>query len=329
MDDTAMPAGSPHEPEAISAADRVIGESRARWALRLGGRLAGRLLGLLLLAAGLVKALDPATFAQEIAGYGIIANPIATALLAYAIVVVECGLGAALAVNLRPRIALALVALLLVVFLGAVGYAWSTGSTADCGCFGPWKRTPGQAFVEDIVLLAIVPWAWWGRRFTHAPVNTAKLVAVGIAVAAGIMVPAVAGMTVGEPGAKGVVGSEVFKTMEVKDLMVNLATGEHLVLLMSTKCSHCQEAVPEVNALLDDQRLPRLVAITAEDRVDRGLFREDYGARYPIGEISQPAAISLLKKAFPRLFLVRDGRIVQVWDSKIPTPDEILAVGQQ
>jgi len=200
-------------------------------------------------------------------------------------------------------------------------------SPDDCGCFGPWKRTPRQAFFEDVALLAVVPWAWWGRRFTHAPTNAAKLAFVGVAVTAGIMVPAVAGMTAAEPGAEGVVGSEVFKTMEVKDLPVNLATGEHLVLLMSTKCSHCQEAVPEVNALVDDQRLPRLVAITAEDRVDRGLFREDYGARYPIGEISQPAVMSLLKKAFPRLFLVRDGRIVAVWDSKIPTPDEILAAG--
>jgi uncharacterized membrane protein YphA (DoxX/SURF4 family) len=236
VDDTARPAGSAHEPDALAAAERVIGESRARWALRLAGRIAGRLLGVLLIAAGLVKALGPATFAQEIAGYGIVTNPIATALLAYAIVIVECGLGAALVANLRPRIALALVALLLVVFLAAVGYAWATGSTADCGCFGPWKRTPRQAFFEDVALLAVVPWAWWGRRFTHAPTNAAKLAFVGVAVAAGIMVPAVAGMTAAEPGAEGVVGSEVFKTMEVKDLPVNLATGEHLVLLIITKC---------------------------------------------------------------------------------------------
>jgi hypothetical protein len=329
VDDTAPASGSPNEPEALAAAHRVIGETRARWALRLAGRMAGRLLGALLLAAGLVKAVAPTTFAQEILGYGIVTQPYVAALLAYAIVIVECGLGAALVANLRPRIALALTALLLVVFLGAVGYAWYTGSTADCGCFGPWKRTPRQAFFEDVVLLAVIPWAWWGRGLTHAKTNAFKLGFVGVAVAAGIMVPAVAGMAAGEPGAAGAVGSEAFKTMEVRDLPVNLATGEHLVLLMSTQCSHCQEAVPEVNALVDDQRLPRLVAVAMETRAERGLFREDYGARYPIGEISESDVRSLMKKAFPRLFLVREGRIVEVWDEKIPPPDEILAAGQR
>jgi hypothetical protein len=302
----------------------VLGETRARWALRLAGRIAGRLLGLVLLGAGLVKAADPGTFAQEISDYGILTNPILVAMLAYTLVIVECGLGAALLVNLRPRIALALTTLLLVVFLSAIGWAWATGATDTCGCFGPWKRTPRQAFVEDVVFLAIVPWAWWGRRFTHAPTNTAKLAFVGLAVAAGILVPALASMTAAAPGSSGVVGSDVFRTLEVADLPVGLATGEHLVLLMSTKCPHCQEAVPEVNALVDDQRLPRLVGIAVEDRVERGLFREDYKASYPIGQISVDALRSLLDKEFPRLFLVRDGRIVAVWNQKIPSADEIL-----
>ena len=98
-------------------------------------------------------------------------------------VVVECALGAALLVNLKPRIALALTSLLLLLFLGVVGYAWATGATESCGCFGPWKRTPGEAFVEDLVLLALADWAWWGRWPTPAPTNTAKLAFVGFAVA--------------------------------------------------------------------------------------------------------------------------------------------------
>ena len=304
------------------------GPSRPRWALQLAGRLAGRLLGLVFLAAGLLKALDPATFAREIAGYGIVTNPVLTGMIAYALVILECGLGAALLVNLRPRIMLAVAGGLLLFFLGVVGYAWATGSTESCGCFGPWKRSPAMAFVEDLLMLAIVPWAWWGRQRTQAPTNSIKLALAGLGLAAGVMVPAVAGMVGVEPGSAGVVGSEAFKTIEVVDLPVSLATGEHLVLLMSTECSHCQAAVPDANALVADQRLPRLVAIAMEDRVKRGLFREDYGAQYPIGQVSEATVKSLVVKDFPRLFLVRDGRVVKVWDGTMPAADAVLAGGQ-
>ncbi len=325
MDDMATPSRSMHEDGAVDAADRVLGESRARWALRLAGRLAGRLLGAILLAAGLLKATAPQVFAQEILDYGIITSPVLTGMLAYALVILECGLGAALLANLRPRISLAITTGLLLVFLGAITWAWTTGATENCGCFGPWKRTPAQAFAEDLVFLAIVPWAWWGRRFTQAPTNALKLGFVGLAVFAALTVPAVAGMIGAAPGAAGVVGSEAFKTLEVKDLPVNLATGEHLVLLMSTQCPHCQEAVPSVNALVEDTRLPKVAAIAMEDRVERGIFREDYKAQYPIGEVSGLAVRSLLEKEFPRLFLVRDGKIVRIWDGHMPSAEEVLA----
>jgi hypothetical protein len=326
--DSAASGRSPHEAAALAASDRVVGQSRVTWALQLAGRLAGRLLGLVFLAAGLLKALDPTTFAQEIAGYGIVTNPVLTGLIAYALVILECGLGAALLVNLRPRIMLAVAGGLLLFFAGVIGYAWVTGSTESCGCFGPWKRSPAAAFVEDVVMLAIVPWAWWGRRRAQAPTNSIKLAIAGLGLAAGVMVPAVAGMVTVEPGSAGVVGSEAFKQIEVADLPVSLATGEHLVLLMSTSCSHCQAAVPDANALLADQRLPRLVAIAMDDRVKRGLFREDFGAQYPIGQVSEKTVKSLVVKEFPRLFLVRDGRVVRVWDEKLPTPDAVLAEGQ-
>ena len=320
---------SPYESDALAAADRVTGETKARRALRLAGRVAGRALGAVILAAGLIKAVNPQGFATEIADYKVVVNPILVGLIAYALVIVECGLGSALLVNLKSKLALSLTTLLLLVFLGVVGWAWWTGATADCGCFGPWKRTPGEAFAEDVGLLAAAMWAWWGYRYATEATNTAKLVVVGAALAAAITIPSVAGfvrLAGVEPGAAGAVGQETFKTIEVKDLSVSLATGEHLVFLMSTKCEHCQASVPAVNALAADPRVPKLVAIAMEDRVERGLFREDYKAEFPIGEISQSTLISLLKEKFPRVFLVRDGRVAAVWDEKIPTAEEVLAV---
>lgn len=317
---------SRHEEGALSAADRVIGETRARWMLRLAGRIAGRVLGAILLVAGVMKALAPQVFAEQIADYDLVTNPVLVGVAAYAIVIAECGLGAALLANLRPRITLALTSLLLLLFLGAVGWALATGATENCGCFGPWERTPAEALVEDLVLLGLAGWAWWGRRFAPAPTNPLKLAVVGAALVAGVMLPAVASMAgVAAPGAAGVVGAETFRTLEAEELPASLAEGELLVLAMSTECQHCRDAVPSVNALAADPRMPKLVAVAFEDRVDRGLFREDYGAEYPVGEISKADMMSLVGKEFPRLFLVRDGVVVAVWDGKVPTPDEVLA----
>ena len=99
-----------------------------------------------------------------------------------------------------------------------------------------------------------------------------------------------------------------------KTMLVNL-TGVFLC---------CKAAVPAVNALVDDARLPKLTAVAMEDRVERGLFRQDLGAKYPVAQISKASVIGLVDKEFPRLFLVREGVIVAVWDRDIPSADAIL-----
>lgn len=313
------------EREAVASADRVLGERAWTGRARLVGRVAGRAFGAFLLATGFFKAIGPQQFGQQVAAYKIVENPVLVGVLAYAVILAECGLGAALLVRLRPRIALALTAVLLGVFLFAVGHAWQAGSLADCGCF-PWAtRTPAEAFVEDLLMLAVVAFAFWSQSGAPARVTGLKIGAVGAALALAMGTVAVAGLAgLGAPGRAGEPGSAAFATMDVQEAGADLRTGEHLVLLMSTECQHCRDAVPAVNLLFNDKRLPPLVAVAHEDRVRRGLFRQDYGAQYPVGQISLADTQSLVKEAFPRLFLVRDGKIVAVWDGTIPTGDAVL-----
>lgn len=318
-------ARSELERDAVAAADRVAGDARGAWWVKFAGRWAGRLLGAVLIVAGILKALHPLDFAREIAGYGILTDAVGTGMLAFALIVVECGLGAALLVSLRPRLMLGLTVALLVVFLGAITIAWSTGAATECGCFGPWKRSMPVAFVQDVVLIAIAVWAWVSHAGISMPVNAIRLAVVGLALVAGVSVPAIATMSsMAAPGSLGVVGSTAFQTIEVTDAPASLASGEHLILLMSTECAHCREAVPAVNLLVSDGRLPKLTAVAMEDRVERGLFQQDLHAAYPIAQISRESVSGLVGRQFPRLFLVRDGRILAVWDEAIPTPDEIV-----
>lgn len=290
--------------------------------------MVGRLLGALLLLTGISKGLDIHAFERVVVGYDLVTDPVLVAALASAVVVVETTLGAALLVDLKPRLVLAGTLLLLLVFLGVVGYAWATGVVEDCGCL-PWKRSPAQAFDEDVLLVGAAAWAWWGHRYSRTRTREWKLVAVALAAGLGVALPAATGLSGAvAPGAAGVVGSGVFRSLAVDGLPADLATGTHLVLLMSTECTHCRESVPAVNALVADDRLPRLVALATEDEVERGLFREDYQARFQIGQISKQAMTSMVNEKFPRLFLVRNGVVERTWDGTVPTPDELaVSVG--
>jgi hypothetical protein len=318
------------EKEALNAADRVLGETGAKRKLRLVGRIVGCLIGALLLVTGLSKAVMPQDFGRQILDYDIVTNPVLVGLISYTVILVECAIGAALLVRLRPRLTIALAGLLMVGFLFAVGYAWQAGTTEDCGCL-PWvTRTPGEAFVEDLVLLALLGWAWWGQRGAHAPARAWKTMTVGGAVAIAMVVVGVFGVAgLGSPGAGGEAGAMTFKTLRAEDLPADLSKGDNLVLLMSTECQHCKDAVPEINALFNDSRLPPLVAVASQDRVSRGLFRQDYNAQYPIGQIPESAVRPLIKSGFPKLFLVRDGTILASWEGTMPQADDILAAAKK
>jgi len=325
MEDAPSSATAHHEREAMAAADRVLGETAAKRHLRTAGRVAGRIVGVLLLVTGFSKAFTPQEFGRQIADYDIVTNAILVGLVAYSVILVECAVGAALVVRYRPRLTIALALVLMTGFLVAVGYAWAGNTTEDCGCL-PWvTRTPAEAFVEDVGLLALLVWAWWAQGGAPAPSRSWKTLAIGAAVAIAMVIVGIVGVAgLGALGAGGEAGARTFASLRASDLPADLAHGDHLVLLMSTECQHCQNAVPELNALYNDSRLPPLVAIASQDRVGRGLFRQDYGAQYPIGQITEAEVKSLVKGGFPRLFLVRDGTILAAWESTMPQADAII-----
>jgi uncharacterized membrane protein YphA (DoxX/SURF4 family) len=98
--------------------------------------MAGRIvLAAVFIYAGVVKALDPAAFAQSIDGYRLLPYPAGVALALY-LPWIEIAGGAGV---LWPRArlgALALLFLLCLVFGMAVASAWVRDLNIGCGCFG-------------------------------------------------------------------------------------------------------------------------------------------------------------------------------------------------
>jgi len=96
----------------------------------------GRLvLGAVFVVAGVLKVPDPAAAVRAVRAYRLLAEPL-VGPVAFGLPVLEIAVGLALLLGVFVRTAAVAAAVLLVVFLAAVGSAWARGLQIDCGCFG-------------------------------------------------------------------------------------------------------------------------------------------------------------------------------------------------
>ena len=153
-------------------------------------RLLAGAVGLILLIAGLVKGMDMELFIRQMRDYGIISHHLLLAVSAWGLIALECALGIGLLIFYRPKITLPFTSLLWVMFLGATSWAWITGATEECGCFGAWvEYSPGQAVLENLILLVATLFAWVLYKEPHRPQSRAKVWCVTIAFLIGIALP--------------------------------------------------------------------------------------------------------------------------------------------
>ena len=113
------------------------------------------LLGALFLWSGIAKALTPKDFARSIDAFGLVPEGW---LVATAILLPVTEIMAGLAVILRWRFGLPLMAALLLLFIGVLGYGLLQGLDVDCGCFSlaeqKTRTSLHTAFWRDWLLLA-------------------------------------------------------------------------------------------------------------------------------------------------------------------------------
>ena len=283
--------------------------------------------GLVLLVAGVLKGLDIQLFIRQIRDYGIISGRPVLIASAWGLIVGECGLGVALIFFYRPKIVMPLTAILFLIFAGVTGWAWATGATENCGCYGDWiQHTPGQAVIENLVLLAATVLAWIGSRHNPTPRTRIKGRAVIIACLIGLAMPVAFGLPTWEMNHAGPEPPR-FGPIQVRGLgEVDLNVGGYLIVLMGTDCLHCQEAIPDLNSLAQDPDLPMLIALCTSEEADCVEFTERFLPIFPIGHISDDLFWHLLGDGdLPRTILLQEGRTRHVWDQIVPTRDEILA----
>lgn len=294
------------------------------WRLWIPRLLAGAI-GLILLIAGVAKAIDMNLFIEQMRDYGIITQDVLLTLSAWGLVALECALGVGLLILYRTKLIFSLTAMLWLIFLGATSWAWLTSATEECGCFGVWlKSSPGKAFIENLVLLAATILAWLGHRDSLRIQSRAKAWSVAVAFLFGLTLPLAFGFRVSR------IEQSPWKTMEaelsrlqIQGLdSVDLSRGAHLIVLMDTECEHCLDVMPELNALAEATESPAVIALCISEESKRRMFIEKFQPRFPIGQIKEDAFLRLLGYGdLPRIILFQDQHVGRVWDKSVPNKD--------
>ena len=291
------------------------------WRLWVPRLLAGAV-GLILLVAGLVKAMDMELFIRQMSDYGIISHHLLLAVSAWGLIALECALGIGLLIFYRPKITLPFTFLLWLTFLGATSWAWITGATEECGCFGAWvEYTPAQAVLENLILLVATLFAWVLHKGLRRPQPRAKAWCVAIAFLIGIALPLAFGFPISR------ISQSPWETIEIELSKlqiegvdkVDLSSGTHLIIIMDTDCEHCKEALPELDALAEAPDLPPVIALSMNDASARARFIEEFQPAFPFGQIAADAFWRLLGVGdVPRTILLKDRRVQSVWDHHVP-----------
>ncbi len=291
------------------------------WRFYLGWGLAA-LLGLVWLAAGVIKALEPFDFVRQVASFQIVPGKATQTAIAWGLLVAECALGAALILGYRLRWALVGAGGLTLIFMGALGWVIFAGiPVEDCGCFGSQvKRSPKEALLEDSLMLLVTVvsgWLVWKPGPTEPGLRPRRWRGLVVLLCAlfGLLTPLAFGFPLG--------GSD-WSQVKVSGTTVNVATGERLVALIDTECSHCQESVPKLNAYVGVRDFPTFVALCSNEEWRRRFFIQRFEAKFELGEISRDDFKRLLADGdTPRIVLLRQGKVLATWDGTPPSLDEV------
>lgn len=150
--------------------------------------------GILFIVSGLVKANDPLGLSykmqeffevwnSDLAASGFFAKGGLISLfnwlhgyslaLSILMITLEIMAGVALLLGWARNAVLRLLLVLIVFFTFLTGYALWSGKFKNCGCFGDCLPiTPGTSFGKDILLLVLILFLWWGRKYIQPAVSS-------------------------------------------------------------------------------------------------------------------------------------------------------------
>lgn len=129
------------------------------------------LLGAVFVYACWGKILDPAAFSQVIDNYQIVSTGTGK-LAALFLPWLELVCGVCLILNCWPRGSALIAAVLMLVFMAALGYNIYRGIDVNCGCFTLSNDAPGSMWfylIRDVLFLAMAVWVLLNPQRGYRP----------------------------------------------------------------------------------------------------------------------------------------------------------------
>jgi uncharacterized membrane protein YphA (DoxX/SURF4 family) len=306
---------------------------RARPRLYWLGTAAGIFLGAVLLVAVWAKALDPASFAEQIRveGLDVLLSAQAVALIA---LILEAGLGLALMLGIRRLWVLVPAAVLVAFFVFLTGRAWWMSAhglreAESCGCFGNLvQRTPAQAFWQDLLLLVpalLLSFVGRDRASGFPKLRTALVAAATVAVAVFAWkapeLPLDDLATRLSPGVEveEICAGATDDAVCLDTVAPELKQGEHLVViadLADLEDPALAEAVAGLNRIKAEGG--DVLVLSASPSEQHRAFFWRFGPAFQVVETPEPLLRPLYRR-LPRSFRVEDGRVTETYAGLPPT----------
>lgn len=300
------------------------------------GTVAGIVLAVVLLVAVWAKAVDPASFAEQIRTEKLdfLLSAPTVALIALAL---ETGLGLALLLGVRRKWVLVPATLLVAFFLFLTGRSWWLSAhglrdaAASCGCFGNLvQRTPSEAFWQDLLLMVpalLLAFAGRGKPGERGPlfppVRTAVVLLGTVAVALfAWKAPELPLDNVATRLRPGVRVSDLCAGSGREAICLNgvargITEGDNLVLMANLDDPALGASMEALNAAARNPAGPKIWLLSAATPEQVTTFNFMMGPVFKLVE-TPPELMRPLYRRLPRAFRVKDGTVTETWPGLPP-----------
>jgi len=266
--------------------------------------------GFMFLAAGLLKGLDPAGFAGQIAQDVPFLSAVATPL-AVAGIAVETVLGTAYLLGFRRRWLLAAGLVLVVLFMAVTVPKLGSDDPTDCGCFGNFVvRTPAQVLMEDLAMAAGLLLGFIGGPGSRLRPWRASL--LGPAAIIGIALPLAAPALPLDNFATRLKPGATMADLQLLEAIPDLESGAHLIILADAGLDACQNVPQSLFDFVQARPETRVWLLRPSDVLARegAMWLCLFGTE--LVEIPAPVARPLYR-TLPRSFEAADGVVTRTW----------------
>ena len=293
------------------------------------------IIGVVFVLAACFKVVDMHEFTIQIRYYNVLTDLTLIRYVAVASILAETVLGVALIAGIRLKgLVYAAVLATLVGFTGLIIYSWIFHDLADCGCFGAvLPMGPASTTSKNVVMMIAMALAWRIAHRAGYPQREASgsqagelagsLGGLAALVAVGLCFVLADNTAFFHPEEWDPERAFAQFAIETEDGVRSLDHGEYFVVLLSSTCPECMDAVDPLNELADQPDAPPVVALMLGENDELDQFRMLTSPEFPLLSIDALMFFSLIGREPPRYYYVVDGREVAYLDTLEATAETL------